>query len=195
MADFKAFSPSSWKAFTKKCSELFPFLKKQYNMTQAEWDALSSVEKIAMAGQNVVITDDEGTQTFDEIIPSDASASNKLVTESDLDAGPTYFTETFAGADDAGTVTKTWTCTKAGTYFILVCGNPFSSNSSMEVIVSKGTTIIRSQSNNNADADNYANLSVFVPVSLALNDVVSVACLGFANVDVYNSWAIWRVGN
>lgn len=84
MADFKAFSPSSWKAFTKKCSELFPFLKKQYNMTQAEWDALSSSEKTAMAGQNVVITDDEGTQTFKEIIPDDASSTNKLVAESEL---------------------------------------------------------------------------------------------------------------
>ena len=58
--------------------------KKQHNMTTAEWEALSTEEKVAMAGQNVVIKDDEGTQTFEDIIPSNASVSNKLVTESEI---------------------------------------------------------------------------------------------------------------
>lgn len=84
MADFKAFSPTAWRAFTKKCAALFPFLKKQYNMTSAKWEALTPAERIALAGQNVVITDDEGTQTFDDIIPSDASSTNKLATQSAL---------------------------------------------------------------------------------------------------------------
>lgn len=72
--------------------------------TQAEWDALSSAEKIALAGQNVIISDDEGTQTFEDIIPSDASTSNQLVTENSI--------STKVGAITGSGITyRTFTCT------------------------------------------------------------------------------------
>lgn len=67
--------------------------------TQAEWDALSSAEKIALAGQNVIISDDEGTQTFEDIIPNDASSTNKLVTESEIPKTKIY---TYIDAVTAG---------------------------------------------------------------------------------------------
>ena len=75
--------------------------------TQAGWNSLSSAEKIALVGQNVIISDDEGTQTFEDIIPSDASASNKLVAESAFNykSGTVNFN---CGADQWTTVNVTF---------------------------------------------------------------------------------------
>lgn len=56
MANYKAFSPTSWKAFMDKCAALFPFLKRTFQGTRAEWDALSSTEQ---ANYDIVnLTDD-----------------------------------------------------------------------------------------------------------------------------------------
>lgn len=63
MADYKAFSPRSWRAFQARCAALFPFLKKTFQGTTAEWDALSSAEKANYDIAN--ITDDEvGTHEY-----------------------------------------------------------------------------------------------------------------------------------
>lgn len=72
MADFKAFSPTAWRAFTSKCAALFPFLKKTFVGTQAEWDALTSTEQ---ANYDIVnITDDEG----EDVVVVDEVAEGNL---------------------------------------------------------------------------------------------------------------------
>lgn len=45
MAEYKAFIPASWTAFLTKCKNLFPFLKKIFIGTTAEWNALQVAEK------------------------------------------------------------------------------------------------------------------------------------------------------
>lgn len=45
MANYKAFSPTAWKAFMDKCAALFPFLKKEWIGTRADWDLLSATDK------------------------------------------------------------------------------------------------------------------------------------------------------
>ncbi len=63
MADFKAFSPTAWRAFTKKCSELFPFLKKTFQGTTAEWSSLSVAERTKYDIVNLT-DDEEGTPEY-----------------------------------------------------------------------------------------------------------------------------------
>ena len=57
MAEFKAFSPTAWRAFQNKCAALFPFLKKTFTGTTAEWEALTTTEQNNYDIVN--ITDDE----------------------------------------------------------------------------------------------------------------------------------------
>lgn len=45
MAEYKAFIPAAWTEFVAKCKALFPFLKKTFIGTRAEWDALSAEDK------------------------------------------------------------------------------------------------------------------------------------------------------
>lgn len=67
MADFKVFAPSSWAEFASRCRALFPFLKKTFAGTRAEWDALSTAEKTAydicalkddVAGGDLIVSDE-----------------------------------------------------------------------------------------------------------------------------------------
>lgn len=75
MANYKAFSPTSWKAFMDKCAALFPFLKRTFQGTRAEWDALSSTEQ---ANYDIVnITDDVaegGAVVVDEVTSGNLNA-------------------------------------------------------------------------------------------------------------------------
>ena len=75
MANYKAFSPTSWKAFMDKCAALFPFLKRTFQGTRAEWDALSLTEQ---ANYDIVnITDDVadgGAVVVDEVTSGNLNA-------------------------------------------------------------------------------------------------------------------------
>lgn len=75
MANYKAFSPTSWKAFMDKCAALFPFLKRTFQGTRAEWDELSATEQ---ANYDIVnITDDiaeGGAVVVDEVTEGNLNA-------------------------------------------------------------------------------------------------------------------------
>lgn len=73
MANYKAFSPTSWKAFMNRCASLFPFLKKTFIGTRAEWDALTLKEK-----QNYDKADITDDLAGGELIVSDAVTAGDL---------------------------------------------------------------------------------------------------------------------
>lgn len=173
MADFKAFSPSSWREFTRKCSALFPFLKKQYNMTQAEWDALTTAEKLAMAGQNVAITDDEGTQTFEEIIPSDASSTNKLTTKNS-----TLQTIQLSGVVDCNTLTEPGLYTASAGAVSTLTNAP----TSEAVQLSGGFSILVTKTNTDSI---YYGMQLFIPYG---SDLPSIRKSYYLNGQSWTSW-------
>lgn len=68
MANYKAFSPTAWRAFQDKCAALFPFLKKEWIGTRADWDLLSATDKAHY--DKVSFTDDTadgGAVVVDEV--------------------------------------------------------------------------------------------------------------------------------
>lgn len=67
MAEYKTFIPAAWAEFAAKCKALFPFLKKTFIGTRAEWDALTTAEKKNydkadivddLAGGELIVTDE-----------------------------------------------------------------------------------------------------------------------------------------
>lgn len=65
--NYKSFIGESWAEFTSKCRALFPFLKKTFAGTRAEWNTLSTAEKTAydicnltddVAGGDLIVSDE-----------------------------------------------------------------------------------------------------------------------------------------
>ncbi len=91
--DTKVFTTGTWETFTNKCKALFPFLKRTFQGTRAEWNALSSTEQ---ANYDIVnITDDVaegGAVVVDEVTSGNLNAvtsnavANHLVIDN-LDIG------------------------------------------------------------------------------------------------------------
>ena len=131
MADFKAFSPSSWKAFTKKCSELFPFLKKTFTGTMAEWEALTTTEK---SNYDIVnLTDD----TSD----IDSSVMSATVTESAyIDNGSIHYVKYGRVVTVTGYVHCNGTY-PAGASTVVSTGLPTPMSSDIVVFATESTTI------------------------------------------------------
>lgn len=73
MAEYKTFIPAAWAEFAAKCKALFPFLKKTFIGTRAEWDALTIEEK-----QNYDKADITDDLAGGELIVSDAVTAGDL---------------------------------------------------------------------------------------------------------------------
>ena len=119
--EYKAFVSAAWTEFTNKCSALFPFLKKTWQGTRAEWDLLSSADK---AHYDIVnFTDDTadgGAVVVDEVTAGNLNAVTSNAVANALAPIGTIVTESLT----ATTVATTWT--------------PFSNG----VSLSKGTWVI-----------------------------------------------------
>ena len=101
MADFKAFSPTAWRAFQDKCAALFPFLKKTWQGTREAWGLLSSAEQ---AHYDIVnFTDDTadgGAVVVDEVTAGNLNAVTSNAVASAIEPlGATAFKITVGGGN------------------------------------------------------------------------------------------------
>ena len=99
MADFKAFSPTAWRAFQDKCAALFPFLKREWIGTRADWDLLSATDKAHY--DKVSFTDDTadgGAVVVDEVTAGNLNpVTSNAVAEAIEPLGATAFKITVGG--------------------------------------------------------------------------------------------------
>lgn len=114
MAEYKTFIPAAWAEFAAKCKALFPFLKKTFIGTRAEWDALTLEEK-----QNYDKADITDDLAGGELIVSDAVTAGDL---NPVTSNAVAQTHKLFGANTTHTLTRDAT---AGDVYIWLLGETY----------------------------------------------------------------------
>ena len=104
-----------------------------------------------------------------------------------------HFEEHITGSGSSTPVTKSYTVTKAGVYFVFAESNPYTNGALNDVeLLKNGTRLMYGTSMNSG----FSHVSVHSIVTCEVGDVISVSMTNaVSGSDDYNSWGLFRIGS